>query len=150
MSGDFTQSMLSKCFPFFIAVDKQWNIVEMGPSLERTMGGEALARKLNAYFSVSGDSSLDIVSFFEKYSKGLVFLEKISDQLRFRGQIFLKDDEEVLYFLQAPIISDLKMLENKGILFTDFAMTDPVLVYLIMVQSHKELLDKSVLSTIVL
>ena len=115
----------------------------MGPSLERTMGSEAIGEKLGSLFDTSKPTTDGLKSFHEKYSKGLVFLTDKSKNLKYRGQLFLSTDFKSLYFLQTPIISDLSVLENKDLLFTDFSMTDPILDYLIMVQSHKELLEKS-------
>ena len=85
----------------------------------------------------------DLEDYHAKYSNVLVFLTDTKRQLKYRGQLFLTEDKNTIFFLQAPIITDLTSLENQGILFTDFSLTDPVLDYLIMVQSHKELLEKS-------
>ena len=143
MNLEFTESILASCFPFYLCVDENWNIEAIGPSLKRAMVCEAVGQRLDALFDISKPTTDSLKTFHEKHSNGLVFLTDKSKNLKYRGQLFLSADLKSLFFLQTPIISDLSGLENKGLLFTDFSMTDPVLDYLIMVQSHKELLEKS-------
>lgn len=143
MNLDFTESILASCFPFYLSVDKDWNLAAVGPSLERAMGCETLGQQLSSLFDISKPTNCTIKEFHDKHSNTLVFLNDKAKSLRYRGQLFLTRDFSSLFFLQTPIITNLSTLENKGLLFTDFAMTDPVLDYLIMVQSHRELLEKS-------
>ena len=107
------------------------------------MGETVIGEKLDSLFHMSRPLDTDLEDYHAKYSNVLVFLTDTKRQLKYRGQLFLTEDKNTIFFLQAPIITDLTSLENQGILFTDFSLTDPVLDYLIMVQSHKELLEKS-------
>lgn len=143
MDLKFTESILESCFPFYLCIDESWRLEAMGPSLERTMGSQAMGEKLDSLFDLSKPPTDSLKSFHETHSKSLIFLTDKSKNLKYRGQLFLSADFKKLFFLQTPIISELSALENKDLLFTDFAMTDPILDYLIMVQSHKELLEKS-------
>ena len=53
MSLEFTESILASCFPFYISVDGSWKLEAMGPSLERTLGSEAIGENLGSVFDIS-------------------------------------------------------------------------------------------------
>ena len=90
---------------------------------------------------LTDDGSVE--NFYQTKEKKLIFVRYKKLDIRFRGQLFYDTSSESLVFLQSPIITELATIEKLGLLFSDFSLTNPILDYLIMLQSHKELLSKA-------
>ena len=137
------KSLLSLIFPFYILVDENWNIESVGPSIARISEGNMLGAHLQQHFELDLKHGESIKQFSKSQERKLIFLKDRALDIRYRGQIFYDSSSEQLIFLQSPVITDLDTIEKVGLYFSDFSLTNPILDYLIMLQSHKELLSKS-------
>ena len=137
------KSLLSLIFPFYILVDENWNIESVGPSIARISEGNMLGAHLQQHFELELKQGESIKQFSKSQERKLIFLKDRALDIRYRGQIFYDSSSEQLIFLQSPVITDLDTIEKVGLYFSDFSLTNPILDYLIMLQSHKELLSKS-------
>lgn len=135
--------LLSLGFPFYIAVDLEWKIRAVGPSLNRILEADVIGDSIEEYFDVGLADDISVENFYQTKEKKLIFVCYKKLDIRFRGQLFYDTSSESLVFLQSPIITELATIEKLGLLFSDFSLTNPILDYLIMLQSHKELLSKA-------
>ncbi len=135
--------LFSLGFPFYISVDQEWKIRTVGPSLNRVLEGDISGDSIEDYFDIERANDDSVEKFYQAKEKKLIFVNYRKLNIRFRGQLFYDTPSHTLVFLQSPIITELSTIEKLGLLFSDFSLTNPILDYLIMLQSHKELLSKS-------
>ena len=125
-------------FPFFMAWDNDLKITDFGPSLAKICPDVRVGGLLSDYFCLQRPMG-DFASGLLEANRNSFFLyhHLASGQL-FRAQPVLSDEEARSgIFLASPWFNTPEQVTNHGLMLNDFALHDPLLDMLQIVQSHQ-------------
>lgn len=125
--------------PFYLKIDKNGNFLDAGASMQKAF--PALK---------SGEKFFDHVNVLMPDHVGVDFLANLSEPeaivfqvkghtLKFKGQMIFIDEDQQSYLLvvSSPLIVDLKEVKEFGFHFGDFALSDPVFDFMMLIQSER-------------
>lgn len=140
MAKEFSEESFKKIFPFFVCINKQLKIVDVGPSMEKMIGDirQKDFAKLFKFVRPSLSIQLNFESFVE-HSDNVIILEalELPIKTRFRGQFIYQEKEEKILYLTSPWITDVVDLGFHNLLITDFAIHDTITDNLQLLQSKQ-------------
>src|SRR5574343_649863 len=146
MAKEFSEDNFKKIFPFFVCIDKDLNVVDVGPFMQK-MIGDIRQRKFADVFKFVRPSLTIENSFnsFLEHKDVVIILESIDFPLltRFRGQFICQEKDESILYLCSPWITDAADLGFHNLLITDFAILDSISDYLLLLQS-KQLINEEI------
>ena len=133
-------------FPFHIAFDDQLRVLQTGSVLSRLCPGLSEGTTLGEQFIVERPvlqrMDFDAIS---RHDKSLFMLQHREGSLRLRGQFVAQDRQ--LFFLGSPWVAEMADVSRFGLSLSDFAVHDPVVDLLFLLQAkNKALGDGQVLS----
>lgn len=123
-------------FPFYLALDQQLSIQEVGPSLAKMPIGIRAGLSFRQLFAIV--HPIGVVPSFEgivSRSKTLFTLRPLTSDLELKGQVIV-DDNDVLIFLCEPVIRQVEAVAGMGIKLSDFARHSQVCDYMFMLQAE--------------
>lgn len=138
------EQQFRQIFPFYVRFNKNLRILAAGPSIEKMLG------------ALSGSSLSDIFSFVHpkisitmhfdslvQHKNTIIILDAkhYPIQTRFRGQFFHLEAEEELIYLNSPWFSSTLDLSLHNLTVSDFALHDPIMDHLQLIQS-KQLINE--------
>ncbi len=146
MAKEFSEDNFKKIFPFFVCIDKDLNVVDVGPSMQK-MIGDIRQRKFADVFKFVRPSLTIENSFnsFLEHKDVVIILESIDFPLltRFRGQFICQEKDETILYLCSPWITDAADLGFHNLLITDFAIHDTITDNLQLLQS-KQIINEDI------
>lgn len=71
-----------------------------------------------------------------KQSRALFILEFLHNGMQLKGQMMYQPEQEVIFFLGSPWITDTTSLAPLGIKLKDFAIHDPIVDFLFLLQAQ--------------
>lgn len=117
----------SAAFPFHLAVDRAMNVVQVGNSLLRACQGPLEGAALGTLFrSVTPEIALEYDAILAKREQ-FFLLEHLATGLKLRGAFSPVEAPGALVFLGSPWITQLAEIASRGLRFEDFALHDPVI-----------------------
>ncbi|MEQ1839377.1 MAG: ATP-binding protein [Verrucomicrobiales bacterium] len=124
-------------FPFFFAWDGEMRLAKYGPSLPKICQDLVHGKPVNELFTlIRPEISFEEESLREKTGV-LFFFQHIASEIRFRGQLLTMPGLGITVMLCSPWIQDTSELERLGITFADFAIHDPSLDLLQLLQTQQ-------------
>jgi two-component system, sensor histidine kinase and response regulator len=142
-NGPLTRSIelpaetFARVFPFFFAWDSGMRLVQYGPSLPKICEDLVIGRPVNQCFDlIRPDMSFEEGNLREQ-TDVLFFFRHIASEVRFRGQILLMPAQGLTVMLCSPWMQDTDELDRLGITFADFAIHDPSLDLLQLLQTQQ-------------
>ncbi|MBD1939842.1 EAL domain-containing protein [Microcoleus sp. FACHB-68] len=127
-------------FPFHLVFNRHGSIVQVGEVLQRMYAGLAADSPINQHFKLN---SPVIAIEFEaiREQSGCVFvLESKQNGIQFKGSMVYVEEQDAIYFLGFPWLTDLDALDRLGLTFKDFAIHAPMADFLLLVEAHKNAL----------
>ena len=126
----------SEAFPFHFAFDEDLQIVALGRALERKISSIEIGQTFTDCFRVRRPT--DFITSPESFSdeKTLFLIEVNQSTLVLRGQI-IRHTEKSYLFLGSPWFSNTEDVIAAGLTMDDFAIHDPVIDLLQLLQSQK-------------
>ena len=133
---------LSAAFPFHVAFDGDFRIVQAGPVLHRLCPDLTCGSPLEQFFEVKRPrlSSLEAIS---AHTESLFILEHLNSRMLLRGQMLPDEGQGATIFLCTPWLKDLTTAETLGLSLEDFAIHDPVADFLFLLQAKDTALADS-------
>lgn len=125
---------LDTVFPFHLVCDEQLRVRQVGPSLARVAALARPGADFHACFTVAEPRGL-LLQRPEDAPPGLVLLDLRPGRLRLRGQLLAADG--LLVFLGSPWVRDLTEIAEHGLQLSDFAVHDPVVDVLMLLQTQQ-------------
>jgi PAS domain S-box-containing protein len=125
-------------FPFFVAWSDDFNISDMGPSLIKICPDVSIGSPFSDYFHL--ERPLTVMTYESlQANRSLLFLFRhLASQRLFRGQLILSGTESGGgLFLASPWFPTPEEVTQNGLTVSDFAVHDPVLDLLQLVQHQK-------------
>ena len=134
---DLHPGQLTRLFPFYIGFDADLRCTNIGPSLQRLLPGLAVGDLLTEQFDLE-QPRLPFTSeaLIESQTWLLVFRCRTLD-LQLRGQVVASAEDGIWLLLVSPWLREPRQLDELGLTMHDFALHDPVMDMLYMVQAQQ-------------
>ncbi|MBW4688659.1 MAG: histidine kinase [Komarekiella atlantica HA4396-MV6] len=128
--------LLAKAFPFHFAFNRNREIVQTGDVLARISPEPLVGRLIEQHFQINRPKILIDFDAINKQSRALFILEFLHNGMQLKGQIMYLPELEVTFFLGSPWITDTSSLAPFGIKLKDFAIHDPIVDFLFLLQAQ--------------
>jgi two-component system, cell cycle sensor histidine kinase and response regulator CckA len=133
---------LAEVFPFHLGVDRRLHVVQYGPGLQRLCPALRLGQPFSAHLRVARPNVPLDFDRMATLRRALFVLESLQGGWRLRGQLVPAMGGEVLLFLGSPWVTDVEQVSRLGLGLSDYAVQDPMVDYLFLVQQlHTALAD---------
>ena len=135
--------MLGHIFPFHFAIDRNLCVVQAGEVLQRVCFGALVGSRFEQYFRFSRpkvDLNFDAI---KKRMKSVFILEAQHNGMSLKGQMTYSECDDLIFFLGSPWITDTATLTPLGIKLKDFAIHDPVVDFVFLLQASSTSLKES-------
>ncbi len=129
-------------FPFHIAVGRDLVVLQAGATIRRVCPDVKPGARLDQVLRMirPEEMSMTFKTLVDHRSR-FFLLEHPGTRMRLRGEFVLLPDREVLLFLGSPWLTDTAQIAAHGLGFEDFAIHDPVVDLLQVVQAGKLALE---------
>jgi two-component system, NtrC family, sensor kinase len=136
--------LFSTVFPFHLVLDENLVIVQAGAVLQRIFGDTLLNQPLTDMFEVQRPKLKQLtLADFKKHLKSLFILSGRQNEMQLKGQVVYLEAEDVLLFLGSPWVTDTAQLAPLDIKLKDFAIHDPVVDFIFLLQARDISLNES-------
>ncbi|MCX7593677.1 MAG: ATP-binding protein [Fischerella sp.] len=132
--------LFTKAFPFHFVFNRQREILQAGAVLERISGAQIIGSKFEQYFQINRPNVVVDFDAIQKKSHALFMLEFIQNGMQLKGQMMYQPEEELIFFLGSPWITDTANLVPLNIKLKDFAIHDPIVDFLFLLQAKNSAL----------
>lgn len=123
-------------FPFYIVLNRDLEIVHVGPVLKRLYPELLNLKNFQAHFEIKRPNLVADFDTIRAHTRSLFLLESLQNGMQLKGQIVYVDYEEVILFLGSPWITDINIMTDFKIKVSDFALHDPVADFLFLLQAQ--------------
>ncbi|MHC5740787.1 MAG: sensor histidine kinase [Nostoc sp.] len=128
--------LLAKAFPFHFAFNCNREIVQAGDVYGRICPEPLVGKLIEQHFQINRPKILVDFDVISKQSRALFILEFLHNGMHLKGQMMYQPEEEVIFFLGSPWITDTTSLAPLGIKLKDFAIHDPIVDFLFLLQAQ--------------
>lgn len=131
-----TPELFSKLFPFYVVLNYNQEILQAGEVIQRISPIELLGSRFDQHFYINRPKIACEIELIKKHEKSLFLLQSAHNGMHLKGQMICLSDPEVVLFVGSPWVTDTKSLEPLGLKLKDFAIHDPVVDFLFLLQSQ--------------
>ncbi|WP_026731009.1 sensor histidine kinase [Fischerella sp. PCC 9605] len=140
--------LFTKAFPFHFVFNRQREILQAGAVLERISCEQIIGSKIEQYFQINRPKVTVEFDAIKKQTHALFILEFLRNGMQLKGQMVYQPEEELIFFLCSPWITDAANLIPLNIKLKDFAIHDPIVDFLFLLQAkNSALADAEKLTT---
>jgi len=132
-SWGLSPTLLTWACPFHLVLDHELRIRQAGPSIEVLCPHLSLGTPLCEVFELASPKIEATFEALRARARSL-FLLKGPRGATLRGQMLYDADSDVLVFVGSPWITDVAALTELGLTLNDFAVSDSVIDYLLLLQ----------------
>ena len=142
-NGPLTRSIelpgetFASVFPFFFSWDSEMRLAQFGPSLPKICEDLVRGKPVDQFFELIRPAVSFEAGNLSEHTEVLFFFQHIASEIRFRGQILMMPKIGLTVMLCSPWMQDTDELERLGITFADFAIHDPSLDLLQLLQTQQ-------------
>ena len=134
---------LEQVFPFHLVFNQNLEIVQLGTSLTRLYPELLLGSRIEQHFQIHRPTLSVTFDAIREQSDSLFLLESHQNGMRLRGQMVHVEESNVIFFIGSPWITDVADLESLELSLEDFAIHEPVVDFLFLLQAHKTALSEA-------
>ncbi|MDJ0734838.1 MAG: ATP-binding protein [Nostocaceae cyanobacterium] len=125
----------TKAFPFHFIFNRDLEIIQAGQVLQRVTSQSIIGSKIEHHFQIERPNiAIDFDAICKK-SRLLFILEFIHNGMQIKGQMIYEQENDLIFFLGSPWITDTASLAPLGIKIKDFAIHDPIVDFLFLLQA---------------
>ncbi|AFZ12573.1 histidine kinase [Crinalium epipsammum PCC 9333] len=128
-------ALLAKLFPFHIAFNKNTEIVQAGEVLQRIAGESLVGSQLEQHFQIARPRVKIDFDAIKKQSRSLFLLESLHNGMQLKGQMVYVEEQEVIFFLCSLWVTETETLGTLNVKLRDFAIHDPIVDFLFLLQA---------------
>jgi signal transduction histidine kinase len=140
--------LFTKAFPFHFVFNRSREIIQAGDVLERLSPESLVGNQIEQHFQINRPNLIFDFDAIQKQSRSLFILEFIHNGMYLKGQMIYQEEQQVIFFLGSPWITDTASLAPLGIKLKDFAIHDPIADFLFLLQAkNTALADAEKLTT---
>ncbi len=127
----------SRLFPFHIILDSNLRVVGFGESLRKVVRGIEIGDEFYRHFRWKRPVH-ENVAFDEltRRSNKLFLAKSVERDIDLRGQLSHVAEQGALFYLCAPWLTQMSQLKGLGLELSDFAVHDPIVDFLFLLQSR--------------
>ncbi|MBE9006726.1 GHKL domain-containing protein [Fortiea sp. LEGE XX443] len=140
--------LFAKAFPFHFVFNQKREILQAGDVLERISSESLVGSQIEQHFHINRPNIPVDFDTINKKSRSLFILEFLHNGMYLKGQMMYQQEQEIIFFLGSPWITDTANLPPLGIKLKDFAIHDPITDFLFLLQAkNTALADTEKLTT---
>ncbi|MBD2607083.1 histidine kinase [Scytonema hofmannii FACHB-248] len=140
--------LFTKAFPFHFVFNRSREIIQAGDVLERLSPESLVGNQIEQHFQINRPNLIFDFDAIQKQSRSLFILEFLHNGMYLKGQMIYQEEQQVIFFLGSPWITDTASLAPLGIKLKDFAIHDPIADFLFLLQAkNTALADAEKLTT---
>ena len=137
-------ALLQAAFPFHLAVDRDLIVVQAGTSLQRLCARPLIGERMTALFEIATPKVSFTFEMLARSPRSLIILRsRMHPDLALRGQVLHDADEDVLIFVGSPWVTSTSAFAALGLTLSDFATSDAVVDYVLMLQNQSTALAEA-------
>jgi signal transduction histidine kinase/DNA-binding NarL/FixJ family response regulator len=142
-SHGFLPKLLNKVFPFHLAFNSDFKITQVGKVLARVYPQITISSSFEEHFQIERPNIPLKFELVKQKNYSLFLLKSLANDMPLKGEMFLVEEQNIMFFLGSPWITDLKSLKSFNLSLKDFAIHDPVVDYLFLIQAQNTALSDS-------
>ncbi|MCU0568719.1 MAG: ATP-binding protein [Oculatellaceae cyanobacterium Prado106] len=135
--------LVATAFPFHFVFDRAHQIIQAGEVIQRVHTGTLIGSQVNQNFQINRPKVAVEFDAIQKQMRSLFLLESIHTGMQLKGQMMYLAEEDVMFFLGTPWITETASLAPLGLKLKDFAIHDPIVDFLFLLQAQQAALDES-------
>ncbi|WP_224365510.1 ATP-binding protein [Hyalangium versicolor] len=129
-------AQFAHAFPFHVAFDEQLVVVQAGPSLHKLCPGLVPGARLDDHLRLRDSVQEPGFEYFCSLISHLVVMETLRGQLAVRGEFLRSEAGNCLLYLCSPWLTEPTQIRSMGLVTSDFALHDPVVDLIHLMQSQ--------------
>ncbi len=133
--------LLAQAFPFHLIFNRNREIIQVGEVLQRVHPQLVVGSQLEEHFKINRPKVQFDFTAFLKQTRSLFLLESLHNGMQLKGQMLYHEVEEVMFFLCSVWVTDTATLSPLGLKLKDFAIHDPIVDFLFLLQARNSALD---------
>ncbi|UBF26400.1 EAL domain-containing protein [Kovacikia minuta CCNUW1] len=134
-------NLFTEVFPFHLVFDRNHEILQIGGVLQHIYPELVIGSQLDQHFRIDRPNIGIEFDQIRKRSKSLFLLESLHNGMKLKGQMVYVNNPEAIFFLCSPWVTDIASLKSYGITLSDFAIHDPVVDFLFLLQAQNAALS---------
>lgn len=127
--------LFAQAFPFHFVFNRDREVVQAGDVLQRITFTELVGSQIEHHFQINRPSIEFDFDLIKKQSRSLFILESRHNGMQLKGQMMYVEDQDMIFFLGSPWVTDTASLAPLGIKLKDFATHDPIVDFLFLLQA---------------
>ncbi|MBK5333918.1 MAG: EAL domain-containing protein [Ilumatobacteraceae bacterium] len=137
-------AMLDVAFPFHLALDRNLHITQAGSSIQRLHREAMVGTAFSALFEVATPKIGTSFEAFAGRPRSLFLLRSLTRPgLLLRGQVLHDPMADCLFFVGSPWLTQTSAFASLGLTLTDFAASDAVVDYVLLLQNQSSSLTEA-------
>jgi two-component system, NtrC family, sensor kinase len=135
--------LFAQAFPFHLVFNRNLEIIQVGEVLQRVHPQLVVGSRLEENFKINRPQvKFDFITFAEQKLKLFLF-ESLHNGMQLKGQMLYHEAESVMFFLCSVWVTDAATLSTLGLKLKDFAIHDPIVDFLFLLQTRNSALDEA-------
>lgn len=129
-------NQVESLFPFYFIVDRSMNLVGVGRSLAKLDASLCPGRPVRDFMQIVGTDDPPMFDAVAGRARTLCVIHLRSKRVVLRGQFKCIHDADTLLFVGSPWLTDAAALAELGLELNDFAVHDPAIDLLLLMQGQ--------------
>lgn len=137
-------SLLDAAFPFHLVLDRELRVLQAGTSISRVHPDSLIGVPLAEIFAISTPKLACNFDSIAAHGRSLFLVQSlVNPELVLRGQMLHDPGAECLFFVGSPWITDTAAVASLGLTLSDFAVSDAIVDYALLLQTQSVSLAES-------
>jgi anti-anti-sigma regulatory factor len=124
-------------FPFHLVFNRQLTLLQIGTVLQRIYPALLVGQPLDHYFRFRVPEIEPTFDQILEQSRTVFLLEAQDIALQLKGAMMYDQADDLLFYLCSPWLTDSSQLKPLGLSFQDFAIHDPIVDFLLLLQAQQ-------------
>jgi signal transduction histidine kinase len=124
-----------KAFPFHFVFNRSCEILQAGDVLRR-INSQVVGGHVENYFQINRPKILVDFDTICKNARSLFILHFLPNNMQMKGQVIYDQQQDLIFFLGSPWITDISHLAPLGLKVKDFALYDQTADFLFLLQAQ--------------
>jgi signal transduction histidine kinase len=139
----FAPELFARSFPFHIIFDSECKILQVGEVLQRIHPEKLIGQNLIQHFKIIRPTMKQAPDFatISKQSRSLFLLESLYNEIQLKGQMVPDPEQGIIFFLCSVWVTETNALSKFGLKLKDFAIHDPIIDFLFLLQAQNTALE---------
>lgn len=135
--------LFARSFPFHIIFDCECKILQVGEVLLRIHPENLIWCNLSQHFKIIRPAIKGAPDFaaISKQSRSLFLLESLHNGIQLKGQMIPDQEQGIMFFLCSVWVTETNALSKFGLKLKDFAIHDPIIDFLFLLQGQNTALE---------